>query len=125
MPAERDSNTHDSHPIPQEAFDWYDKYAHGFIDRRTLIARLSTIATTTLTLGALLPRLTPDYAEANQVSFNDPDITGRYVKFSSPSGLGEGRVHRFRSGRLVPAGRLPRQRRRRQIHATLHGSGKN
>jgi carboxymethylenebutenolidase len=23
--------------IPQEAFDWYDEYAHGFIDRRTFM----------------------------------------------------------------------------------------
>jgi carboxymethylenebutenolidase len=91
MSAERDTNTNDRHPIPQEAFDWYDEYAHGFIDRRTFIARLSTITTTTLTLGALLPLLTPDYAEANQVSFNDPEITGRYMKFPSPGGHGEGR----------------------------------
>lgn len=24
--------------IPQEAFDWYDEYAHGLIDRRTFLA---------------------------------------------------------------------------------------
>lgn len=28
-------------PIPQEAFDWYDEYAHGLIDRREFLARLS------------------------------------------------------------------------------------
>ncbi|MBM3848315.1 MAG: dienelactone hydrolase family protein, partial [Verrucomicrobia bacterium] len=27
-------------PIPQEAFDWYDEYAHGIIDRRTFMSRL-------------------------------------------------------------------------------------
>jgi carboxymethylenebutenolidase len=80
-----------SHPIPQEAFDWYDEYAHGFIDRRTFLARLSSITTASLTLGVLLPLLTPDYAKADQVSFNDPDITARYETFPSPSGYGEGR----------------------------------
>ena len=80
-----------SHPIPQEAFDWYDEYAHGFIDRRTFLARLSSITTASLTLGALLPLLTPDYAKADQVSFNDPDITARYETFPSPNGYGEGR----------------------------------
>lgn len=30
--------------IPQEAFDWYDEYAHGDIDRRTFIKRLATLA---------------------------------------------------------------------------------
>ena len=80
-----------SHPIPQEAFDWYDEYAHGFIDRRTFLARLSSITTASLTLSALLPLLTPDYAKADQVSFNDPDITARYETFPSPNGYGEGR----------------------------------
>ncbi len=78
------------HPIPQEAFDWYDEYAHGFIDRRTFIARLSTLSAAGFTLGALLPALTPNYAEAAQVSFNDPEITPRYVTFPSPDGHGEG-----------------------------------
>jgi carboxymethylenebutenolidase len=79
------------HPIPQEAFDWYDEYAHGLIDRRTFMARLATITTATLTMGVLLPALMPDYVQAEQVSFNDPDIKPSYVTFPSPQGHGEGR----------------------------------
>jgi carboxymethylenebutenolidase len=78
------------HPIPQEAFDWYDEYAHGLIDRRTFIERLSTLGAVGFSLGALLPALMPNYAEAAQVSFNDPEITPRYVTFPSPEGHGEG-----------------------------------
>jgi carboxymethylenebutenolidase len=78
-------------PIPQEAFDWYDEYAHGFIDRRTFITRLSTLGGAGLTLGSLLPALLPDYARAEQVSFNDPDISASYETFPSPAGHGEGR----------------------------------
>ena len=85
------TQTTPSHPIPQEAFDWYDEYAHGFINRRTFLARLSTITTASLTMGALLPLLMPDYAKADQVSFNDPGITARYETFPSPAGHGEGR----------------------------------
>src|SRR5210317_1916412 len=81
----------ETHPIPQEAFDWYDEYAHGIIDRRTFLARLSTITTATLTMGSLLTVLTPDYAKAEQVSFNDPEIKATYEKFPSPAGHGEGR----------------------------------
>ena len=80
-----------THPIPQEAFDWYDEYAHGFIDRRTFLARLSTITTATLTMGLLLSALMPDYVAAEQVSFNDPDIKASYVTFPSPQGHEEGR----------------------------------
>lgn len=87
-----ENQTREKHlPIPQEAFDWYDEYAHGFIDRRTFLERLSTITTATLTMGMLLPVLMPNYAYAEQVSFNDPDIKVRYVTFASPKGHGEGR----------------------------------
>lgn len=78
-------------PIPQIAFDWYDEYAHGFIDRRTFVRRLATLGGAGLALGALLPALMPNYAEADQVSFNDPDIVARYATFASPLGHGEGR----------------------------------
>ena len=80
-----------THPIPQEAFDWYDEYAHGLIDRRAFLARLSTITTATLTMGVLLSTLMPDYVAAEQVSFNDPEIKASYVTFPSPQGHGEGR----------------------------------
>jgi carboxymethylenebutenolidase len=77
--------------IPQVAFDWYDEYAHGDIDRRTFLARLGTLGIAGLTLGAMTAALTPNYALAHQVDFTDPDIKGTYVKFDSPMGHGEGR----------------------------------
>ncbi len=79
------------HPIPQEAFDWYDEYAHGLIDRRTFMARLTTITTASLTMGILLSGLLPNYAAADQISFNDPDIKAKYTTFPSPKGHNEGR----------------------------------
>ncbi len=91
--------------IPQKAFDWYDDYAHGDIDRRTFLTRLTSLSVAGLTLGALTSALTPNYALAEQVSFNDPDIKASYQKFSSPNGHGQGQ------GYLVvptkPDGKLP------------------
>lgn len=78
-------------PIPQEAFDWYDEYAHGVIDRRTFMSRLSTLAAAGISMNLLLTTLMPNYAHAEQVSFNDPEIKARYVAFPSPNGHGEGR----------------------------------
>lgn len=78
-------------PIPQEAFDWYDEYAHGLIDRRTFMSRLAGLAALGFSLAALTAALTPDYALAEQVSFNDPKIKAAYETFSSPKGHGEGR----------------------------------
>ena len=76
-------------PIPQEAFDWYDEYAHGYIDRRTFMKRLSTLAAAGFTMSMLTASLMPNYAMAEQVSFNDSDIKANYVKFPSPEGHGE------------------------------------
>ena len=77
-----------AHQIPQEAFDWYDQYAHGDIDRRTFLTRLAAIG---LTAAAVVGGLIPNYALAEQVSFNDPDITASYATYPSPDGFGEGR----------------------------------
>ncbi|GGB84181.1 dienelactone hydrolase [Marinobacterium zhoushanense] len=85
--------------IPQEAFDWYDEYAHGDIDRRTFIQRLATLGLAGLTLNAVAGALLPNYALAEQVSFNDPDIKASYLEFDAPDGHGKGRGYL-----VVPSG---------------------
>jgi carboxymethylenebutenolidase len=79
--------------IPQQAFDWYDEYAHGDIDRRTFLARLAGLAGVTagLSMGVLSSALLPNYALAEQVSFNDADIVASYSEFASPKGHGTGK----------------------------------
>jgi len=84
------TTTPEARRIPQEAVDWYDEYAHGFIDRRTFMARLAGLAATGISMSVLTAALLPNYAEAEQISFNDPEIKARYVKFPSPKGHGEG-----------------------------------
>ncbi|MEX2321534.1 MAG: dienelactone hydrolase family protein [Saccharospirillum sp.] len=79
-----------SQAIPQIAFDWYDQYAHGRIDRRTFMNRLMSLSAGGVALGTLTAALMPNYAEAEQVSFNDPDIKATYTTFPSPQGHGEG-----------------------------------
>lgn len=85
-----------AHPIPQEAFDWYDEYAHGLIDRRAFLDRLGTLTAAGFSMSVLLAALTPDYALAEQVSFNDPDIQATYATYASPAGHGEGRGYLVR-----------------------------
>lgn len=86
--------------IPQEAFDWYDEYAHGDIDRRTFMSRLASLATTGISMSLLTSALIPNYALAEQVSFNDPDILASYATFESPDGYLEGRGYLVRPGKL-------------------------
>ncbi|MBZ0334605.1 dienelactone hydrolase family protein [Marinobacter sp. AL4B] len=84
-------NTPRSDHIPQEAFDWYDEYAHGLIDRRTFMRKLSGLAVLGFSISVLTSVLLPDYARAEQVSFNDEDIKATYEEFDSPDGHGKGR----------------------------------
>ncbi|HAS6165742.1 dienelactone hydrolase family protein [Vibrio vulnificus] len=84
-------NSATKQPIPQEAFDWYDEYAHGKIDRREFLNRLAGLAVLGFSVATLTEALLPDYAKAEQVSFNDPDIKATYQTFPSPKGHGEGK----------------------------------
>ncbi len=86
-------NTTTARPIPREAFDWYDEYAHGLIDRRTFFRRLTGLTALGYSMAALTGALLPDYSLAQQVSFNDPDILARYTPFDSP--LGHGRCQGY------------------------------
>ncbi|MGC9460949.1 dienelactone hydrolase family protein [Vibrio genomosp. F10] len=85
----RDQQDH-SRAIPQEAFDWYDEYAHGLINRREFMTRLSGLVALGFAMTTLTSALIPNYALAEQVSFNDPSIKATYETFPSPKGSGEG-----------------------------------
>lgn len=88
------------HVIPQEAFDWYDEYAHGLMDRRTFLTKLSGLAALGFSMSMLTASLLPNYALAEQVSFNDEDIVAEYAKFPSPKGHGEGRGYLVKPSKL-------------------------
>lgn len=85
-----------SDQIPTHAFELYDKYAHGQIVRRQFMTGLAGVAVGTMTASALFAALIPNYARAQQVSFNDPDITASYEEFDSPEGYGKGRGYLVR-----------------------------
>lgn len=73
----------------QELLDLYDFYAHGKISKREFLDRAGRYAVGGVTAVALFNMLKPDYAMAEQVSFNDPDIKATYETYDSPNGNGE------------------------------------
>lgn len=75
--------------LPQEALDLYDAYAHGAMDRRLFLEKLSIFAVGGVTVTALAQSLLPNYALASQVAEDDPRITGRDVPYTSPAGAGD------------------------------------
>ena len=80
----------------QELLDLYDYYAHGKINKREFLDRAGKFAVGGITAVALLNMLSPDYALASQVSFNDESITPDYITYPSPNGTGDVRGYMVR-----------------------------
>ena len=74
---------------PQGVLDLYDRYAHGFITRRTFMDRLSNFAVGGVTVAALAESVLPNYALADQIANDDARITGKDVPYVSPNGAGD------------------------------------
>jgi len=74
--------------IPQGAYDLYDAYAHGQMDRRSFFAGLTRFAVGGVTVSALAGCLMPNY-EAAQTSEADGGFEAEMVTYASPEGAGE------------------------------------
>ncbi|MEM1400628.1 MAG: YghX family hydrolase [Pseudomonadota bacterium] len=75
--------------FPQELLDLYDYYAHGLITKREFLDRAGKFAVAGVTAAALIDQLMPNYALAQQVAPDDPDITTERVSYPSPEGTGD------------------------------------
>ena len=73
----------------QRILDLYDHYAHGKITKREFLKRVGNYTAAGVTALSVLNSLMPNYAYAEQVSFNDPDIKATYVNYKSDNGNGE------------------------------------
>jgi carboxymethylenebutenolidase len=77
----------------QRVLDLYDRYAHGLISRRQFLDRAGKLAAGGVPAAAMLNALSPDYARANQVSPDDPEIRVHYQEYASPQGAGRMRAY--------------------------------
>ena len=75
--------------IKQEVFDLYDDYAHNKIGRRQFVERLSLYAAGSVTVGALLSFMSPNYRTTAEVAKDDPNIDSDYITYKSPKGGGD------------------------------------
>lgn len=76
----------DFHP---ESLKLFDLYVHGDISRRAFLAGAARFAVAGMTAATLLQALTPNYALAQQIQPNHPQLDAQYLKFPSPKGYGE------------------------------------
>ena len=83
----------------------YDFYAHGMITKRQFLDRAGKFVAAGLTASAVLSMMSPNYALAEQVSFNDPDIVPEYIMYPSPNGHGDVRSYLVRPAGVD--GKLP------------------
>lgn len=88
-----------------ELLELYDYYAHGMMSKREFLDRAGKFAVGGVTAVALLNMLSPQYAFAEQVSFNDPDIKATYVDYDSPNG--NGKVEAYMVKPAKAEGKLP------------------
>lgn len=72
----------------QELLILFDAYVHGAIDRRGFLAGAQKFAVAGMTAGMLLAALSPDFAQAQQISPDDKRLKTGRVSYPSPDGNG-------------------------------------
>ena len=95
----------DKPELDPEVLQLFDGYVHGAISRREFLQQAARITASGVAAAALLSTLSPDYALAEQVSPDDPEIQVSYKKYASPAGAGVMRGYFARPA--VTAHRLP------------------
>jgi len=77
----------------QQCLDLFDRYVHGFISRREFLIQLTRVTASTAAATAVFNALLPNYALAQQVAPDDPDIDVGYQEYDSPRGAGTMRAY--------------------------------
>ncbi len=72
----------------QRILEIFDGYVHGKITKRQFMSRATKYAAAGVTGAMLLDQLKPDYAFAQQVAPDDPDIETAVIEYESPNGHG-------------------------------------
>jgi carboxymethylenebutenolidase len=73
----------------QALLNLFDKYVHGFIDRRGFLDGAARFAVGGVTAAMLLDMLSPRFAEAQQVAKDDKRLKTEWVDVESPKGSGK------------------------------------
>lgn len=92
----------DFHPETLQAFD---KYVHGDLSRRDFLTSIPEYALLGLSAEALLEALSPNFAQAQQVSPTDTRIRSRYAEYPSPQG--NGKIRGYLVQPAISTGKLP------------------
>jgi carboxymethylenebutenolidase len=72
----------------QELLILFDAYVHGVIDRRSFLAGAQKFAVAGMSASMLLAALSPNFAQAQQVSPDDQRLKSERLAYASPDGHG-------------------------------------
>ena len=78
-----------AHDFDQRILEIFDGYVHGAMSKREFITRAGKYAAAGVTGAMILEQLQPNYAWAQQVAPDDPDIEVMEETYDSPNGHGE------------------------------------
>ena len=93
--------------FPKEVLDLFDRYVHGWMDRRTFLDRAAKYAVGGFTAAAMLDALRPNYAWAQQVPKDDSRIHAESLTYPSPHGSGTMRGYLARPAQASATAKVP------------------
>jgi carboxymethylenebutenolidase len=73
----------------QKLLDLFDGYVHGTMTKREFLNHAAKFTVAGMSATALLNTLQPNYALAQQVAPDDPDIVTQVIEYDSPEGHGK------------------------------------
>ncbi len=71
-----------------ELLELFDGYVHGQVTKRAFFDQAAKFAVGGVTVAALVDSLMPNYALAEQISPDDPEISSERITYDSPDGHG-------------------------------------
>ncbi len=77
-----------AHEFDPKLLELFDGYVHGTVSKRDFLKGAAQFAASGITAAAILKTLQPDYALAQQIAPDDPDIVTQKVQYASPEGHG-------------------------------------
>lgn len=91
--------------FPVEVLKAFDQFTHGDITRRSFLDRVTKFAVAGITAEGILAALTPQFAQAEQITPDDPRVKAEWVEFASPNGTGKVKGYLVRPAKV--SGKLP------------------
>jgi carboxymethylenebutenolidase len=97
----------EANQFPRPVLGLFDRYVHGQIDRRAFLEQAAVYATATMSAGAMLAALRPDFAHGQTIDAKDARIAISGIDIPSHQGSGTIRAYVAKPAGVAAGKRLP------------------